>query len=125
MIMTSVIGMLFAAQLGAAAIVQEAMRSQGEDWKGVEIMEVDADHWFLNRGAIRREAVAARTPDGGEIIVVSLQTSEDYEQLIQHETAHLIAWRRHGERIKEHGREFKRACRAVVTARVRYFCDRH
>lgn len=118
------LSLLIAAQISAAGVMQEAMRSQGEDPAGVEIMEVDAEHWFLNRGAIRREAVAARTPDGGEIIVVSLQTSEDFEQLIQHETAHLIAWRQHGEGIKEHGQEFRRACRAVVTARTKYFCDR-
>lgn len=115
---------LLAAQLTAQGIVEKALRSQGENPAGVEIMEVDAEHWFLNLGAIRREAVAARTPDGGEIIVVSLQTSEDFEQLIQHETAHLIAWRQHGEGINEHGREFRRACRAVVTARTKYFCDR-
>lgn len=119
------IGLLIAAQLSAAAIMEEAMRSQGEDPAGVEIMEVDADHWFLNRASIRREAVAAKTPDGEEIIVVSLQTADDYEQLIQHEVAHLIAWRRHGEQIKEHGHEFKRICRQVVTSRQKYFCDRH
>lgn len=116
------LAILLAAQLTAQGIMEEAFRSQGEDPANVEIMEVDADHWFLNESAQRRLARAARNAEGDEMIVIQKNPKTDLEPLIQHEAAHLIAWRLHGEDIKEHGLEFKSVCRAVVTTRQAHFC---
>lgn len=35
--------------------------------------------------------------------------------LIAHEIAHLIAWREHGTLIQDHGREWRRAYRKILT----------
>lgn len=116
------LAILIAAQLTAQGIMEEAFRSQGQDPANVEIMEVEADHWFLNEGAQRRLARAARNTEGDELIVVQANPPTDLAPLIQHEAAHLIAWRLHGEGIREHGREFQSVCRAVVTTRQARFC---
>lgn len=113
---------ILAAQLGAAAIVEETMWAQGEDPANVTIMEVEPDHWFLNEGAQRRMARAARNAEGDEILVIQKNPVEDVKPLVQHEVAHFLAWRRHGEGIKEHGSEFMKMCRKVVSERQSYYC---
>jgi len=105
-------------------ILQDAMLSQGQDPAGVEVIQVAPDHPFLNAGSQQRIAVAARNAEGEEFIVIQFDPPEDIEPLIQHEAAHLIAWRVHGEGVKEHGAEFLRTCRATVTKRATYYCKR-
>lgn len=114
-----------AAFQSAASIAADAFESAGEDIAGVEIIEVSPDHPQLIAGGRRRVAVALRNTEGGEFILIRTNPPEDLEPLIQHEAAHLIAWRRYGESIKEHGREFLKVCRAVVATRPAYFCKRN
>ena len=66
-----------------------------------------------------------RTDDGGEWIVVDKTgPAEGLASRLQHELAHIIAWRRHGEKIDEHGREWQRLCRQIVEERQNEYCRR-
>ena len=109
----------------AEAIIADTFERLGESG-GARLMVVQPDHWALRKPAKgRRYAAAMRTRDGGEWIAVdATATAEELKAVIQHEVAHIIAWRRHGIRIKEHGAQFLKICRAAVTERPNEFCRR-
>jgi hypothetical protein len=49
---------------------------------------------------------------GREVIILSERIDRDHvKQMIEHEAAHLRAWRDYGYDIEPHGREWKRTCR--------------
>ncbi|MEO1222324.1 MAG: SprT-like domain-containing protein [Pseudomonadota bacterium] len=86
----------------------------------VRVQYVDSTHWAL---APKQLAKALRTEDGQKWILINLDGDQDELQgWLMHEYAHLIAWDRYGERIQEHGPEFRRVCRQLVTHRTNYFC---
>lgn len=49
-------------------------------------------------------------------LVFAAGSSEDREDTIRHELAHLVAWHRHGHEIASHGREWERARRDIDAA---------
>lgn len=106
-------------------IMKAAMLRAGQDPSNVRVKEVEPDHWALKRPGRDRMAAAMRTQNGGEWLVVrknAFADSDEYRSLVQHEVAHLLAWRAHGEGIKEHGRRFNAFCRDTVEYRPNYFC---
>ena len=115
-----------AGGLTAQDIVQNAFNRFGEDYSNVNVKVVEPGHWALKRPGQDRVAAAMRTQGGGEWVVVSNAFSEtpDYQSLLEHEIAHLRAWRKYGEGIREHGRRFNAFCRETVTNRPNYFCKR-
>ena len=107
----------------ATQVIREAMERAGyQDMPEVRV--VGPDHFLFNtpqKGA--HVAVAARDPEGGEWIMLnSAHLPKRQTGSVQHEVGHIAAWRRHGEKIKPHGRQFKKACRQVVTERANAFC---
>ena len=64
-------------------------------------------------GLTRHEWARSVVYDSGrEVIVLSEGIDPDQiEQMLEHEAAHLRAWRDHGHGIEMHGREWKRTCR--------------
>lgn len=64
-------------------------------------------------GLTRHEWARSVVYDSGrEVIVLSENVAPDQvEQMLEHEAAHLKAWRDHGHGIEMHGREWKRICR--------------
>jgi predicted SprT family Zn-dependent metalloprotease len=44
--------------------------------------------------------------------------------MLQHEAAHIVAWRRHGEGIEEHGPEFLEICRHLVKTNPAKYCKK-
>ena len=135
------IGALYAAQQAAPAIVQpdteqkrlssrqivdNALARAGRP-NGVTVQDVDRTHWLIRKHGKNRAAIAARDPEGGEWILNNTQANVpmmDREPLLQHEVAHLLAWRKYGEGIKEHGPEFAKICQEVVQRRQDEFCKR-
>lgn len=104
-------------------IVDSAMNKAGYEEHKIELVVVEPDHHMLVRPGRDREAVAMRYRSGREVILVSRAIdASDRASLIQHEVAHIVAWRKHGERVEEHGRKFKSICRSLVENRASYFC---
>jgi len=76
-------------------------------------------HWLLKGGT--RSAVAARFDDGSEALYLSqdwLTEGHPLTETMQHEAAHIAAWRLHGEGIAEHGAEWRATCLAAATMRA-------
>lgn len=116
-----------ALQLAALDIVNQAFERAGQDAANVRVKEVEPNHWALSRPGQDRTAAAMRTQGGGEWIVVNKNAFADtpaYRSLLQHEVAHLLAWRAHGERIREHGPQFNAFCRQVVEYKPHQYCER-
>lgn len=92
----------------------------------VKVWIVDPGHYLISQGSIQRTSMAVRNTDGEEFVLINsyFAKSQDIEQFLEHEASHLIAWRLYGEQIKEHGYEFLKVCRAVVTKRQAYFCKK-
>jgi hypothetical protein len=109
----------------AAEIVAQALIEQNQP-NGVIVQEVGGDDPWMRRPGTDRSAMAARTPEGEEWILSNRDAPkpEEQENRIRHEVAHLLAWRQHGEKIKEHGTEFQRLCRQLVTERPSYYCKK-
>ena len=106
-------------QLFAASLSPDA-QAMLEDTGVVRIQFVRADHWSIDRGQTAKALVAN---GGAKFIMVNLDApGEDLDQVIMHEMAHHVAWVRHGHDIAEHGPEFLRVCRELVTRRQAYFC---
>lgn len=110
---------VIAAQMTVAAIMEKV----GESSDNVFVIFLPRTHDFFRLpDGRKRIAAAARNTAGEELIVVQKGVTRDLELILQHETAHIIAWRWHGEEIAEHGEEFLNICRQVVTERHDEFC---
>lgn len=75
-----------------------------------------AGHWILQGGG--RAAVAVRFEDGTEAVYLSqdyLMSGTDMTETLQHEAAHILAWREHGEDIPEHGTHWQSVCLSFAT----------
>lgn len=110
------------------AIVTDTLaRSDAPPGPAPNVEIVGKDHFLFDRpGARERVAMAARDPQGGEWVLVNRDANaEDAEPVLQHETAHLVDWRKNGEKVKEHGPSFMRECRNLVTTRPSYYCKRN
>ncbi len=86
-----------------------------EDGGHVQVMCLPPDHAMMQvpPGGVT-VAKAARTSRNEELILVNTGQFEDLsEEVILHEVAHLITWRRHGIRVAEHGSKFKRVEREI------------
>lgn len=106
-------------------VVRQALESQGQPFGGVTVQFVPKTDKFMSMGGQTRNALAARDPEGGEWVLINQDANgPDLVPQTQHEAAHLLAWRQHGEKIKEHGPEFLRMCRQVVQERQNEFCRR-
>lgn len=100
----------------ALGVVRDAMAAGG--WDGMpKVQFEDPDHWAF-RGPAKGQQIAKalRDRDGREFIIINNQ----YLPLrqtgrVQHEVGHIGAWRNHGIRIKEHGPQFMKTCRKVVS----------
>lgn len=65
-------------------------------------------------GLTRDEWARSIVYDSGREVIVLSEGARDrgrVEQMLEHEAAHLRAWRDHGHGIKMHGREWRRICR--------------
>lgn len=91
----------------------------------IELMIKESNHWFLSENNISRKARAGRNKEGQEFIVLNKDMLKDPElqQILEHEIAHIIAWKRYGENIPEHGFKFKKVCREVVTSKSMTYCN--
>ena len=89
-----------------------------------KVLVVDKDHPQIKRpGSYNNIAAAVLMKDGREFILINGDSSlKDCRADIEHEIAHLIAWRRHGPRIRMHGQKFKRVCRSIATGNKRSTC---
>jgi hypothetical protein len=89
----------------------------------VQVQYVNGTHWAFPIGKAERPAIALRTANGKKWILINVDADQsDFESWFLHEMAHHVAWQLHGERIAEHGPEFQRICRQLVTHRTNYFC---
>lgn len=73
-------------------------------------------HFILQGGS--RAAVAARFEDGTDALYLSqdwLTQGHPLDETMQHEAAHIAAWRLHGEDIAEHGGTWQAVCAASAT----------
>lgn len=116
-----------AQQAEVQRIIQESMEQAGHQ-TGPKVKFVPRDHWMFD-GLPKRANVfarAARTRDGGEYVYVNndLDTNVFSPGAYQHEAGHIITWRDKGIKVKEHGPEFRRVCRDVVTDRPNHFCNK-
>lgn len=109
----------------ARAIIEEAKQQEpfGQDF-APKVQIVGKDHWaFKTPAKAKRLAMAARDEDGGEWVLINRDAPpKDIRPIMQHELSHLAAWRQHGEKIKEHGPQFRRQCKRLVDIRPEYFC---
>lgn len=106
-------------------VVRNALQGQGQSMDNVTLQFVPKTNKYISQGGRTRNALAARDPEGGEWILINQDaTGADIVPQTQHEVAHLLAWRKYGEKIKEHGPEFLRMCRQVVQERQNEFCRR-
>jgi len=89
-----------------------------------ELMFRTGKEWPFNTpGKNQRLAMAARNAEGNAFILVNTDgPPKDLEPLMQHELAHIMAWDKHGEKIREHGPEYRNMCRQVVTNGAAKFC---
>jgi len=111
-----------AAEIQPAEVVANAFAERGET-NGVYVMMVPKTHKLMKQGGKRRNALAARNAEGEEFILINTDAKgADMEPQTQHEVAHLLAWRLHGEGIKEHGPEWAKICREVVKRRAAEYC---
>jgi len=77
---------------------------------------VSANHWMIRGGT--RAAVAARFEDGSDALYINqawLVSAPDLTETLQHEAAHIKAWREHGEAISEHGTHWQSVCISYAT----------
>lgn len=106
-------------------VVRNALAGQGQSFDGVTVQFVPKTDKFISMGGQTRNALAARDPEGGEWVLINQDaTGADLVPQTQHEAAHILAWRAHGEKIKPHGPEFLKWCRKVVQERQNEFCRR-
>ncbi len=117
------IGILFALCADYEKIVADVFEAHGLDRPPI-VRLVDDDHPQIGRpGNYDAIAAAVLLRDGREYILINRDsTLKDCRSDIEHEVAHLIAWRRHGPCIRAHGREFKKVCRAIATGNKRATC---
>jgi hypothetical protein len=81
------------------------------------VKEERQTHWLFKGKAGRKpNAVAVRTKDGREWIVINTDsTLGDCKADIEHEIGHLLTWRRYGTDVPEHGNAFRQTCREIAT----------
>lgn len=108
-----------------AEIVAQALLEQNQP-NGVIVQEVSGSDPWMRSPKGRKSAMAARTPEGEEWILSNKDAPKpaELENRIRHEVAHIINWRLNGERVPEHGPDFIRLCRAIVTERPSYYCKK-
>ena len=105
-------------------IVAALLKAQQEPAQ-VQVWDVEPNDPLLKIPGQRRLARAVRDDEGREVIIYDKTADpKDLTPLLQHETAHIAAWRQHGEGIKEHGPEFLKMCRALVETRPSYYCKK-
>lgn len=109
-----------ADQDSARSAITEALASSGSTLQP-NVRFVGKDHWaFKNQ---KRLAMAARDDDGQSWILINKDgPPKELIPRAQHEVGHLLAWDKYGEKIPEHGSQFRQMCRSVVTDRPANFC---
>jgi hypothetical protein len=111
-------------QITMEEVVDNAMNRMEQE-NGVIVQYVPKTNRFISQGGQVRNALAARDPEGGEWILINQDAvGADLKPQTEHEVAHILAWRRYGEKIKPHGPQFLKMCRQVVTERLNEFCRR-
>jgi hypothetical protein len=106
-------------------IIIEALAKAQQQPAEVQVWDADPDDPLLKIPGQRRLARAVRDDEGREVIIYDRTADpKSLGPLLQHEAAHIAAWREHGESIREHGPEFMRLCRALVTERPSYYCKK-
>lgn len=95
----------------------------GEDF-APKVRIVGKDHWaFSAPGKNKRVAMAARDDQGQEWLLINREADpKDLRPVTQHELSHFSTWRKYGEKVSEHGPQFRRECRRLVDIRPNYFC---
>lgn len=106
-------------------IIAVALIEAGEDPANVQAWDVKPNDSYLKIPGQRRLARAVRDDEGREVIIYDNTLSlQELTPLLQHEAAHIVAWRRHGEGIEEHGVEFRKICRDLVKTRPSHYCKK-
>lgn len=105
-------------------IIVAALVEAGEDPSNVQVWDVSPNDPLLRIPGQNRIARAVRDDLGQEVIIYDKTYDGNLEPILQHDVAHLVAWRRHGEKIKEHGPEFLEICRKLVKTNPLYYCKK-
>jgi hypothetical protein len=104
-------------------IIVAALTEAGEDPANVQAWDVRPKDPLLRMPGANRVARAVRDDLGQEVIIYDKTLLPgELEPILQHEAAHIVAWRRHGEKIKEHGPEFIEICRQLVKDNPLKYC---
>lgn len=105
-------------------LVQETLEENAFAGFYPELMFRTQDEWPFNTpGKNQRLAMAARNAEGQTFLLINTDgPPKDLDGLLQHEIAHLLAWEKHGEKIREHGPEFRNVCRTTVKNGAAKFC---
>lgn len=108
----------------AEEVVKQTLQENAFAGTYPEMMYRTKDEWPFNVPMRdQRLAMAARNADGNAFILVNTDgPPRDLDSLMQHELAHIMAWDQHGEKIREHGTEFRNICRKVVANNSSKFC---
>ena len=105
-------------------IIVAALTEAGEDPSNVQAWDVKPKDPLLRMPGANRVARAVRDDLGQEVIIYDRTYPSGLEPLLQHEAAHIVAWRRHGEQIDEHGDEFIKICRQLVKDNPLKYCKK-
>jgi hypothetical protein len=107
-----------------AEIIIAALTEAGEDPANVQVWDAKPKDPLLRMKGANRVARALRDIEGREIIIYDKTYPDGLEPMLQHEAAHIVAWRRHGEQIREHGPEFIEICRQLVKDNPMKYCKK-
>lgn len=105
-------------------IITAALVEAGEDPANVQAWDVKPKDKLLRMRGANRVARAVRDSAGREVIIYDRTHTGNMESTLQHEAAHIVAWRRHGEGIREHGPEFIEICRQLVKDNPVKYCKK-
>ena len=105
-------------------IIVAALTEAGEDPANVQAWDVKPKDKLLRMQGANRVARAVRDNLGQEVIIYDKTLPSGLEPMLQHEAAHIVAWRRHGEGIEEHGPEFLEICRQLVKDNPLRYCKK-
>lgn len=103
-------------------IIVAALVEAKEDPANVQVWDVSPNDPYLKLPNQQRIAMAVRDDSGQEVILYDKTFFGNLEPILQHEVAHIVAWRRHGEGIPEHGPEFVKICRQLVKDNPAKYC---
>ena len=109
------IELLVSALADYEKLVQTVFEQNG--WENPPVVRmVPSDHHLVDRpGGYDEFAVAFLTKFGKEFIVINEDyTRRDWRADMDHEIAHIIAWRTYGPKIRMHGSKFEKTCRSFA-----------